>query len=79
MADKRSSNEGAIHLTAYDNIFALQELMSHQLCRGSNLHKDNDGSANCRPGSADLLYTTLDRMGTIISDRFWAISGQVAS
>jgi hypothetical protein len=33
MADKRTGNEGAIHLTAYDNIFALQELMSHQLCR----------------------------------------------
>jgi hypothetical protein len=24
------------------------------------LHKDNDGWANCRPVSADLLYTTLD-------------------
>jgi hypothetical protein len=31
-----------------------------QICRGSNLHKDNDGRANCRPVSSDLLYTTLD-------------------
>jgi hypothetical protein len=38
----------------------LQELVSHQLCRESNLHKDNDGWANCRPLSADLFYTTLD-------------------
>jgi len=31
-----------------------------EVCRGNNLHKDNDGWANCRPVSADLLYTTLD-------------------
>ncbi len=39
---------------------SLQELVSQQLCRGSNLHKDNDSWAKCRPVSADLLYTILD-------------------
>jgi len=63
MADKRTPKEGAMRLTTYDSIAtapSLQELVSLQLCRGSNLHKDNDGWANCRPVSADLLYTTLD-------------------
>jgi len=47
-------------MTVFATAPSLQELVSHQLCRESNLHKDNDGWANCRPLSADLLYTTLD-------------------
>jgi hypothetical protein len=30
-----------------------------QVCRGNNLHKDNDGWANCTPLSTDLLYTNI--------------------
>jgi len=66
MADKRTVKEGAIHLTPYDNICnssilaGTGEPPTLQVCSGSNLHKNNDGWANCRPVSADLLYTTLD-------------------
>jgi len=49
-----------VHMTIFATAPSLQEMVSHQLCRGSNLHKDNDGWANCRPVSADLLYITLD-------------------
>jgi hypothetical protein len=53
-------------LTTYDSICNSSILTGTgqpptlQVCRESNLHKDNDGWANCRPVSADLLYTTLD-------------------
>jgi hypothetical protein len=65
MADKITAKEGAMRLTTYDSICnssilaGTGEPPTLQVCRGSNLHKDNDGWANCRPVSADLLYTTL--------------------
>ncbi len=65
MADKITAKEGAMRLTTYDSICNISILAGTgepptlQVCRGSNLHKDNDGWANCRPVSADLLYTTL--------------------
>jgi hypothetical protein len=49
-----------VRMTIFATGPALQELVSLQLCRGSNLHKDNGGWANCRPASAVSLYTTLD-------------------
>jgi hypothetical protein len=52
-----------LHMTIFCHSSVLAgtgELPTLQVCRGSNLHKDNDGWANCRPVSADLLYTTLD-------------------
>jgi hypothetical protein len=66
MADKITPKEGAMGLTTYDNICnssilaGTGERPTLQVCMGSNLQKDNDGWANCRPVSADLLYTTLD-------------------
>jgi hypothetical protein len=50
MAYKRTGKEGAMRLTTYDNICNSSILAGtgEQVCRGSNLHKDNDGWANCR-------------------------------
>jgi hypothetical protein len=68
MAKKRTAKEGALGLTPYDNICNSSILAGTgqpptlQVGRGSNLHRDNDGWANCRPVSADLLYTTLDTL-----------------
>jgi hypothetical protein len=59
----RKEPNAELHMTIFCNSSVLAgngEPPTLQVCRGSNLHKDNDGWANCRPVSADLLNTTSD-------------------